>query len=181
MSLKAIWGAIAAVAALSVAVQAQTASKTIKGPLNETLIIQAISPTDRLITFRNEKGEERTVYAGPEVKRFAELKVGQKVQIRYYESVVATLARADQKTEALKAASAVTPGTGPLPGGTVARQMTATVDIVNIDLNVPSITVKGASGGMVTRKVENPKLLEGFKAGDRVTITYTEAALIEVM
>jgi hypothetical protein len=93
---------------------------------------------------------------------------------------VFALARADQKTAPLTVADAATPATGALPGGTIARQMKATVDVVAVDAAVPSITVKTAKGQTITRKVDDAKNLSGLKAGDRIVITYTEAALLQV-
>ena len=179
MNWKTVLGVIVTTSALSVVGHAQTVTKG-KPPVTETMTIQQIDATSRLITFRNAKGEESTIYAGPDVKRFAELKVGQMVKISYYESTVYTVARADQKTSPLKEADAVTPGKGALPGGTIARQLTATVDVTAVDPAVPSITVRTAGGRTITRKVEDPKNLAGVKVGDRIVITYTEAALIQV-
>ena len=53
-----------------------------------TATIQAIDQTTRTITLRDDKGNEDTFTAGEAVKRFNELKVGQKVNISYYESIV---------------------------------------------------------------------------------------------
>jgi len=180
MNGKAVW-AVLAMGVLSGAAFAQSVTKEITPPLTQTVTIQTIDSTNRLITVKDSKGEEKLVYAGPEVKRFDELKVGQQVQIRYYESIVFTLARPDQPTAALSESSATTPATSKLPGGTVARQMKATVDVVSVDQSVPSITIKTAKGNTITRKVEDAKLLAGIKPGDRIVITYTEAALLQVM
>ena len=49
-----------------------------------------------------------------------------------------------------------------------------------IDQKLPSITVKTVDGRTVTRKVDNPKNLEGVKVGDKIEITYTQAAVLSV-
>jgi Cu/Ag efflux protein CusF len=180
MNWKAISSGMAAAGLVSTIVMAQSATRNITAPITETVTIQAIDQTDRLITIRNSKGEETTVYATPEVKRFSELKVGQKVQVRYYESVVYSLAPSGAKSAPLSETAAATAGKGTLPGGTVARQMKATVEVVSVDPAVPSITIKTASGSTITRKVEDAKRLAGVKPGDHIDITYTEAALVQV-
>jgi hypothetical protein len=58
--------------------------------------------------------------------------------------------------------------------------MTTTVTINAIDMKVPSVTVTSADGRKLSFKVENPKNLEGVKAGDKVEITYTQAVAISV-
>jgi hypothetical protein len=50
--------------------------------------IQAIDPATRSITLRDDKGNEDSFKVGDSVKRFDELKVGQRVNITYYESLV---------------------------------------------------------------------------------------------
>ena len=53
-----------------------------------TATIKAIDSTKRLVTLTFEDGTVDTVAAGPEVRRFDELKVGDKVTFRYQESVL---------------------------------------------------------------------------------------------
>ncbi len=58
--------------------------------------------------------------------------------------------------------------------------MTVTVTIEAIDAKVPSVTVKTKAGDRMSFKVEDPKNLEGYEAGDAVEITYTQALAISV-
>ena len=74
----------------------------------------------------------------------------------------------------------ITPGAGASPAGTLSRQQTTSVEVVAIDQKLPSITVKTVDGRTVTRKVDNPKNLEGVKVGDKIDITYTQAAVLSV-
>jgi hypothetical protein len=146
-----------------------------------TATIQAIDHTGRTITLRNEDGTEDSLWVPPEVKRFGELKVGDKVKARYYESYVFQVRKPGDKAPAAPdSAAKVTIGTGANPAATLAKQMTATVEVLAVNASVPSITVKTPQGHTVTRKIENPKNLEGVKAGDKIDITYTQAAMVEV-
>src|SRR5215467_3410619 len=77
--------------------------------------IQQIDSTARQITFRNADGSEDTVTAGPDVQRFNELKVGDKVTFTYYESKVFQL-RKSGMPKATTDTAAAAPGTGKLPG-----------------------------------------------------------------
>jgi Cu/Ag efflux protein CusF len=69
---------------------------------------------------------------------------------------------------------------GPRPGGTISQQITATVTVNAVDLKVPSVTVTTADQQKMSFKIEDPKNLQGLKAGDRIEITYTEAVAISV-
>jgi Cu/Ag efflux protein CusF len=142
-----------------------------------TATIQQIDQTTRAVTLRNEKGEEDTFVAGPEVIRFNQLKVGDKVTLTFHESLV---------LEVSKPGAASTPAgdiigagrTKSQPGGGVVAQQTRRVTVKAVDLKTPSITVVTDDGRTVTRKVEDKKNLEGVKVGDKIDITYTQAVVI---
>jgi hypothetical protein len=157
-------------------------SKTVTKPGEKMTVaatIQAIDSTTRQITFRNTDGTEDVVTAGPEVQRFNELKVGDKVTFTYYESTVYQLRKSGSDKMATEAGAFV-PGGKKLPGGTMARQTVQTVTVKAVDMSIPSITVTTSDGRTVTRKVDKKSDLEGVKAGDKIDITYTEALLTSV-
>ncbi|HXY42417.1 MAG TPA: hypothetical protein VEQ10_22265 [Vicinamibacteria bacterium] len=146
-----------------------------------TATIEAIDHTSRMVTLKDKTGEEETIYCGPEVKRFDELKVGDTVTFKYYESVAYTVRKPGQPSGLPKTTEPkVTRGTGPRPGGTIAQQQTATVTVNAIDPKVPSITVTTEEGHKASFKVKDPKNLEGVKVGDKVEVTYTQAVMITV-
>ena len=147
--------------------------------ISGTAVIVAIDSANRLITLKDEDGEVDTLYAPPEMQRFSELKVGDKVTFRYYESVVYAIQKPGAKPPAPQAA-AITRGTGPKPGGTIAEQLTAVVTVKVIDPKVPSVTITTEDGNTMSFKVEDRKNIEGVKVGDKVQITYTRALAISV-
>ena len=145
--------------------------------------IEAIDRANRLVMLKDEKsGTTETLYAGPEVKRFDELKVGDTVTFRYYESIVYQIHKPGQTAPApTKSGDTTTVGAGgSKPGGTVSRQETVTVDVKSIDPKVPSITVATPSGRTVRYKIQDKNNLKGVAVGDKVEITYTEALIIGV-
>ena len=149
-----------------------------KAPVKMTATIEAIDRTARLITLKGPKGNLATVYAGENVKRFDELKVGDTVTASYYESIAVNVRKPGDPAPPASASS-VTPNTG-APGATAAMQETATVTVQSIDKANQSATVKRQDGSVLSFRVQNPKYLETVKAGDTVDITYTRALLVEV-
>jgi Cu/Ag efflux protein CusF len=146
-----------------------------------TAKIEAIDQTSRLVTLKDKDGNLQTIAAGPEVKRFAELKVGDTVTFRYYESIAYQIHKPGQPGSApVSGGATIARGTGPKPAGTVSQQMTATVTIKAIDAKVPSITVLTEDGRTLSLKVDDKKNLEGLGAGDKVEITYTQAFMVTV-
>jgi Cu/Ag efflux protein CusF len=158
--------------------QAQT-DKTVtkENAVTATMTIQAIDQATRSITLRSEKGDEDTFTVGPEVKRFNELKVGDKIRATYYESLVFQL----RKPGVPSAPASTTVAGGRIaevPGAAVGKQETTTVTVKAVDMNAPSITVVTPDGRVMTRKIQERKNLEGVSPGDRIDITYTQALIV---
>jgi len=145
-----------------------------------TTKIEAIDHDARLVTLKDKSGDLQTIYCGPEVKRFDELKVGDTVTFRYYESLAYQIRKPGQPGSPLSSDPTIVRGQGAKPAATVSQQKTATVTIKAIDAKVPAVTVLTADGHKVSFKIEDKKNLEGLKAGDTVEITYTEAFVVSV-
>jgi Cu/Ag efflux protein CusF len=148
--------------------------------ISATATVQAIDSTARKVTLRNDKGEEDTFVVGPAMKRFDELKVGDKVKVTYYESLVLQVRKPGEKTNVAGVDAALTRAKGEMPGATLAAQEKMSVTVKAIDAKLPSITVTTDDGRTVTRKVENKKYLEGVKVGDKIDVTYTESIIMDV-
>lgn len=170
-----VYAGIVALVPLAAAAQTKPVTKT--SQVTATATITKIDAATRNVTLRNDKGEEDTFTAGPDVKRFDQLKVGDKINVTYYESLVFEVRKAGQPStptaDALAAGRAKS-----VPGGGVVTQQTRTVTVKAIDPAVPSITVTTPDGLTFTRKIEDRKNLEGVKPGDRIDITYSQALLI---
>jgi Cu/Ag efflux protein CusF len=115
------------------------------------------------------------------IARFDELKVGDRVNVTYYASTVYQVRKPGDGAVATSGTNtATTPAPTTLPGGTVARQTTSSVTVKSIDPSVPSITVTSQDGRTITHMVADKTNLAGVQVGDRIEITYTEAALVSV-
>lgn len=176
--------AVCAVVALAAAVFMPTAAaqttKSQAAEVSQTFTIVAIDQANRIVTLKDKDGFTDSLYAGPEVQRFNELKVGDVVTFRYYESVVHQIHKAGATPPSVGGNAAVTRNAGPKPGGTISQQLTATVTVQAIDPKIPSVTIKMDDGSVSSFKVEDKKDLEGVKVGDRVQVTYTQALAISV-
>jgi hypothetical protein len=171
-----------AAATARLAAQAATPAQSqdpLKAPVTITATIEAIDKSARLVTLKGPKGNLATVYVDPSMKRFDELKVGDKVTAKYYESIAVRVRQPGDAAPQAESAG-VTRGTGASPGATASVQETVTVNVVSVDKANQAVTVKRKDGGIVSMRVENPKYLEMVKAGDTVDITYTQALLVEV-
>jgi hypothetical protein len=64
------------------------------------------------------------------------------------------------------------------PGGTAAVQRTITVTITAMDPKARSVTVKGPNNYVYSRRVQDKKIFDQLKVGDRLDMTWTNALLI---
>jgi hypothetical protein len=145
-----------------------------------TFTITAIDSGSRIVTLKDKDGNTHDMVCGPEVQRFNALKVGDTVSFRYYESVATAIRRSSGDAPAASGNAGVTRTPGAKPGGTIAQQLTTTVTIEAIDPKIPSVTVKTADGNKLSFKVQDKKNIEGYKPGDKVDVTYTQALAISV-
>jgi hypothetical protein len=173
-------GIMAAGALVSTAQAVMAQAKTVYSEMRvETGVVEAIEASTRTVTLRKPDGTFVSTVAGPDIKRFAEVKVGDKVTARYYDNVVVRLKRPGEP-EGYSASKATTPSEQTLPGGTKAKQLNITATITAIDPAVPSATFTGPNGWKYTSKVQDKEALAKVKVGDKVEITWTEAVLVSI-
>ena len=148
--------------------------------VNVKATITKIDAKTREVTLKGPQGNEVTVEAGPEVKNFAKLKVGDTVDVQYVESLVLELKKGGgmpverKEEQAMKSAKA-----GEKPGAVGGRRVTVVGDVVNVDTAAKTVTVKGPKR-TVDLHVEDPEQLKMIAKGDQVQATYTEAAALSV-
>jgi hypothetical protein len=171
---------IAAAVLVSMPGAAMAQSKTIRSEMRvETGTVEAIEASSRTVTLKKADGTFVTTVAGPDIKRFEEIKIGDKVTARYYDNVVVRVKQpgdpdTDLSTRGTSGSDQV------LPGGTRAKQRTISATVTAIDPNTPSITFNGPNGWKYTSKVQDTQALAKTKVGDKVDIVWTEAVLVSV-
>jgi len=173
-------GVIAAAVLVGMARTAMAQSKTVSSEMRtETGVVEAIEASTRSVTLKKPDGTFVTTVAGPDMTRFSELKVGDKVTAKFYENVVVRL-KAPGESEGYSAAAGTTGSEQVLPGGTKAKQVSITATITGITPEPPTITFTGPNGWKYTSKVQDTAALSKVKVGDKVEITWTEAMLVSV-
>ncbi|HVJ75969.1 MAG TPA: hypothetical protein VNB03_18255 [Casimicrobiaceae bacterium] len=181
--------ALAAASILASQAAAQTGAAVVgKGPgvaaaaqtVKVTATITAIDAATRDVTLKGPQGREVVVTAGPEVRNFAQMKVGDKVDVEYAEALTLELKKGGgmpvAKTETAGAARAKP---GEQPAGMVGRQVTVVADVVAVDKDKQMVTLKGPKQ-TVDLKVRDPKQLALIAKGDQVEAVYTQAVAVVV-
>ena len=173
-------GSLAIAALASMPRPAMTQVRTLTAETRtETGTVEAVETSTRTITLRKSDGTLVETVAGPDIKRFDEVKIGDKITASFYDTIILRMHRAGEADVNAKATS--TTGSGQaLPGGTRAKQRTMTVTIASIDPKVPSVTFTGPNGWKYSSKVQDTEALAKVKVGDKLDIVWTEAVLVSV-
>jgi Cu/Ag efflux protein CusF len=181
--------ALAAAAVLASPVYAQTGGAVVatspgKAVIADTIkisaTITAIDKASRDVTLKGPQGNEMTVTAGPEVKNFDKLKVGDTVDLQYVEALTLELKKGGgAKVAKTEKTDAVAAKKGETPGGAVGRQVTIVADVVAVDPAKQVVTLKGPKQ-TVNLKVPDPAQFKNIAKGDQVEATFTQAMAIAV-
>jgi hypothetical protein len=145
--------------------------------------IEAIDTENRLLSLRGPGGMA-TILAGPEIKNFDQIHVGDEVKVTYTAALAAKITKSkDPATTTVDAASYTAP-TGSKPAGAVGATIKTTVEIESVDTSFETVTFKRPDGYVRTIAPASPegkKFIKTLKKGDKVDVEYTEALAISVM
>jgi len=132
------------------------------------------------VTLKGPKGNILALAVGPEVRNLAQVKVGDKVVVRYVEALSLTLKKDGKELVTSKESTdAVRSAPGALPGGAVAEHVKVTADVIAVNAKAHTVRLKGPKQ-TVDLYVEDPKQLKLVKVGDQVEAEYTQAVALTV-
>jgi hypothetical protein len=142
--------------------------------------ITAIDKATRDITLKGPQGREVVVTAGPDVKNFDNLKVGDQVNLQYIEALTLELKKGGgavvQRTEKAGAAGAQP---GAQPAGAVGREVTIVADVVEVNSAKQTVTLRGPKQ-TVELPVRDPAQFKLLAKGDQIQATFTQALAVAV-
>jgi hypothetical protein len=145
-----------------------------------TATVVAINATTRVVTLKGPSGRTMDVVCGDEVKNFAQIHIGDQVNVQYREALSLELKKTKGKADASATAAAVAAAPGTQPAAAAGVQVTVLADVVAVDPKKSTISLKGPAGNVVELKVYNPDQFKVVKKGDQVEAVYTQAVAIAV-
>jgi hypothetical protein len=147
-----------------------------------TATVEAIDLEKRIVTVKGPKGNIFDITAGEQVKNLPQVKVGDSVNVKYYESIAVKVFKPGEITQgstvAVGAERLAKPGEK--PSGIVGAQVTVTATVESISPKKTTVTLKMSDGKYKVVKVEDKRNLENVKVGDELMITLTETLAISV-
>jgi hypothetical protein len=179
----------AAVALLSIVASQTIAQEKPTKPafvIAETNVVKAtvedINKEKRQVTLKDEEGHKHTMKLGEDVRNLDQVKKGDEVIAKYYQSAALSLHKAGESPSEPQADEAIIVAKDrDKPGGVVVKteQITATVE--DVDYSKREVKLKDDQGN--TRKVkvgDRVKKLDEVKKGDQIVARYTEALAVSV-
>jgi hypothetical protein len=146
--------------------------------------VETVEPVTRLIALRTPAGERLWVTAAPEVRNFAQIRVGDTVTVQYYKAIAAQVkpkGTADSAAQNSLATYSAAPGAR--PAGAIGHTVVETVKIQSVDTSANTVTFQRADGTVHSVTVASPEgqtFIRGLRSGDDVDVAYSEAVAVAV-
>jgi hypothetical protein len=176
---------------LSVAQQAsghttQTTMETSpgKGTITKThkivATVESIDAAKRHVTLKGPKGNLLPLTVGPDVRNLEQVKVGDRVVVRYAEALSLTLMKDGKELRSsTEASTGARAKAGERPGGVVAEEVKVTADVIGVNRKTHMVTLRGPNE-VVDLHVVDPQQLKLIKVGDQVDAVYAQALALSV-
>jgi Cu/Ag efflux protein CusF len=142
--------------------------------------VEAIDKESRVVTLKGPQGNQFGVVAGPEVRNFEEIKVGDQVVVRHVEALSLELKKGGSGVrERVDSESVARTPAGGKPGAAAVRRVTVVADVVAVNPRTQTVTLRGPER-TIDLRVRDPNQLKLAKVGDQVQATFTDAVAIAV-
>jgi hypothetical protein len=143
--------------------------------------VTAVDAATRSMTIQGPDGSTETVKVPPEVKRFAEIAVGDNINVVLEQGLLLEFQPAGSETvEPQAVVAGATAGMHETPGAAIAGGVMATVTVTKIDSKTRVVSLQGPKGKVYQVKAGPKVQLDRLKVGDRLLATYVESVAIQL-
>ena len=153
----------------------QPGKKGVARTVNLMATVTAVDKATRDVTLKGPQGNEITVTAGPDVKNFDAIKVGDGVNVSYKEALILELKKGGGMVVGRsESQGAMKMNSGATVPGTLGRQITIVADVIGVDPATQTVTLKGPKR-TVDMVVSDPQQFQRIAKGDQVEASYIQA------
>lgn len=143
-----------------------------------TAVVTAIDPANRIVTLRGPEGNEFAVLADAGVKNFKQIKVGDRLVVEYFQSVVVDFQKGDGIRMVSEFDDSARAKAGQKPGAAALRRVTVVSNIWAVNPARGTVLIRGPYGHFAEVKMKDAAMLGGVKVGDQMKVTYTDAVAV---
>lgn len=182
VSLTVAFGAVCAqqAPATSSIVSSQPGRVAAAETTKASVVITGIDRANRILTLKGANGKTAEMVAGPEVRNFDQIALGDQVMVQYVRALTLELRKSGGVRQSVEVTDAVRTQQGDKPGAAVGGRVTVLADVVDVNQKEKTITLRGPKGNTVALDVQNPDHFKVVKKGDQVEADYVEALAVSV-
>lgn len=143
-------------------------------------LVEAIDAPSRKLTLRLADGKKIDMVAGKEVRNFDQIKVGDELRVESMSTIVLQRKQGGQALKEEEKIDVTRAEPGRKPGGVITYKARMLTDVVDVNKEKKTITLKQPDGKLVVLNVKNPEQFDAVKVGNQVEIDYVETLAIAV-
>ncbi len=141
--------------------------------------VKAIDAAKRTLTIAGADGQAETLRVPPEVKRFGEIAVGDRIVVELNQGLLLQFqAPGTPGVEPAAAVVGAVADASSAPGGAVAGGVQGTVTVVDVNAGTRVVTFQDPGGNKYRVKAGPGLAIEKLKVGDRLLATYVQAVAV---
>ena len=142
--------------------------------------VTALDKNTRAVTIQGATGRVMTVTAGPQIKNFSKIKVGDLVTLRYVAALGLELKKGGGRLrERIESEQSTAAKPGEKPSGSMSRTVKVIADVTAVDAGAGTITLRGPQRS-VDLVVKDKELLKDVRVGDQIFATYEELTVLSI-
>ncbi|WED76285.1 hypothetical protein [Aeromonas allosaccharophila] len=149
--------------------------------LTASATVTAIDLETRQVSLKNAEGETFDIVAGEQVANLPNVKVGDKVMLKYLQILDVELLKGTAGIrKRIVEVDGERAGADERPGGGVGMKVTIYADVIGLDKQQQTVTVRGVDETL-TIKINNPEQFNLIAEGDQLKAVQTKAIGIGIV
>ncbi|MEV3828936.1 hypothetical protein [Aeromonas allosaccharophila] len=149
--------------------------------LTASATVTAIDLETRQVSLKNAEGETFDIVAGEQVANLPNVKVGDKVMLKYLQILDVELLKGTAGIrKRIVEVDGERAGADEKPGGGVGMKVTIYADVIGLDKQQQTVTVRGVDETL-TIKINNPEQFNLIAEGDQLKAVQTKAIGIGII
>lgn len=149
--------------------------------LTASATVTAINLETRQVSLKNAEGETFDIVAGEQVANLPNVKVGDKVTLKYLQILDVELLKGTAGIrKRIVEVDGERAGADEKPGGGVGMKVTIYADVIGLDKQQQTVTVRGVDETL-TIKINNPEQFNLIAEGDQLKAVQTKAIGIGIV
>ena len=140
-------------------------------------VVTKVDSKTRTVTLKDKDGTFTNFVAGPEIKNFPQIKVGDRLTVTHELAVAIELVKVNNQgvRSEVQTSTQTSAALGSKPASVISNTTIIIANVVSVDRQKMTVSVKGPKGKTDTYRVKSASLLKDIAINDEVKITLYDA------